>query len=162
MPAISVLYSDFVKNSMASFETEAPGPEEMTNRWSRIIADELPYFVAVDGQGKILGYAYAMLYRSRPAYQYTVEDSVYVSREAQGRGMGRLLLEAVIKASEATGKRQMIAVIVDHGSEGSMALHKSMGFTEAGLLKAVGKKEGKWLSTCFLQRALGEGDQSLP
>ena len=110
----------------------------------------------------VKGYAYAALYRPRPAYRFTVEDSVYVEPSAQGRGLGHDLLSAVIEASAAAGKRQMVAVIAESMNSGSLPLHRKLGFREVGTLSNVGFKFGRWLDTILMQCPLGEEAASLP
>jgi phosphinothricin acetyltransferase len=120
-----------------------------------------PYLVAsIDGA--VAGYAYAGPYRPRPAYRFTVEDSVYVARAAWGRGVGRALLRALVDEAEARGFRQMIAVIGDEASAGSIALHRALGFEHVGVFKSVGWKHGQWRATVLMQRALGLGDSQTP
>ena len=160
VPAIAAIYADAVLNGTASFELEPPAEAEMARRMAALIDGGFPYLVAVSN-GPVLGYAYAGPYRPRPAYRFTVEDSVYIAAEARGRGIGRALLSALIAASESCGFRQMIAVIGDEASAGSIALHRALGFEHAGVFKAVGFKHGAWRATVLMQRPLGAGD-SLP
>jgi L-amino acid N-acyltransferase YncA len=156
IPAIAAIYAHAVLNGTASFELDPPTQEEMTRRRVAILDGGYPYLVA-ERDGVILGYAYAGAYRTRPAYRSTVEDSIYVAPQAQGQGVGRLLLEALIKACEALDFRLMVAVIGDEDSKGSIGLHKSLGFEPVGILKGVGYKHGRWLSTVLMQRSLGRG-----
>ena len=115
-----------------------------------------------EADGRILGYAYAGPYRPRPAYRYTVEDSVYVAPEAVRHGVGRALLNALIEFCELGQWRQMVAVIGDRGNTASIALHAGLGFHEAGHLKAVGFKLGRWVDVVIMQRPLGPGDGGDP
>jgi phosphinothricin acetyltransferase len=133
----------------------------MGKRRAALIAGGYPYLVA-QRDGTVLGYAYAGPYRSRPAYRFTVEDSVYVAPAAQGRGVGRALLAALIAAAEARGFRLMIAVIGDKASLGSVRLHESAGFQHVGLFEPVGYKHGRWLATVLMQRVLGDGAATPP
>jgi phosphinothricin acetyltransferase len=112
--------------------------------------------------GAIAGYCYATPYRPRAAYRNTIEDSIYIDDAFRGRGIGRVLLKALIERCETGPWRQMVAVIADGGSGGSLSLHRSLGFEMAGTLKAVGFKHGRWLDTTLMQRALGVGDKALP
>lgn len=161
IPAIAAIYADAVLNGTASFELEPPSPEEMERRRAVIVSGGFPYFVA-EHEGTVVGYAYAGPYRPRPAYRWTVEDSIYVAPDWQGRGVGRTLLAALIEEATRLGFRRMVAVIGDSGSHGSIALHAALGFTHAGTLVAVGYKHGRWLDTVDMQRPLGEGAGTAP
>jgi L-amino acid N-acyltransferase YncA len=158
--AITEIYADAVINGTASFELETPTERDMAARRSALVEGGFPYLVA-ERAGALVGYAYAGPYRSRPAYRFTVEDSVYVARSAQGRGIGRALLSAVVDAAEARGFRLMIAVIGDKAA-GSIRLHESLGFAPVGVLEPVGYKHGRWLATVLMQRVLGEGAATPP
>jgi len=103
----------------------------------------------------VCGYAYATPWRPKPAYRYTVEDTVYISPAHTGRGLGRALLAALLTGCEQAGARQVIAVIADTGSDASAALHRRLGFTPAGRLRRVGYKHGRWIDTLLMQRELG-------
>lgn len=159
MAAISAIYGPAVESGTASFELEPPSLEEMTSRMRQITAEGFPYLVA-EREGRVAGYAYANTYRTRPAYRYTVEDSIYVDPVLQGQGIGTVLLERLIEETEARGFRQMIAVIGDSMQVGSIALHRRAGFTFCGTLHAVGFKFGRWIDSVFMQRALGEGERT--
>ncbi|WP_149536644.1 GNAT family N-acetyltransferase [Siccirubricoccus phaeus] len=160
--AIAAIYGHHVLHGTASFETEPPGEEEMRRRWADVLARGLPYLVAEDGDGTVLGYAYASAYRPRAAYRNTVEDSVYVRHDIVGRGVGRLLLAGLIARCEALGLRQMVAVVGDSANLASVRLHEAFGFRLIGRLSAVGRKHGRWLDSVLLQRTLGEGDRTDP
>ena len=121
----------------------------------------LPYLAAEFG-GKLAGYAYCALYRTRSAYRYAVEDSVYVRDDVLGRGVGAALLAELIRQAESLGYRQMIAVIGDSGHAASIALHASQGFLRVGTLRSVGYKRGRWVDSVIMQRPLGPGDGSPP
>ena len=159
--AIAAIYADAVTHGTASFELEPPTTQEMANRRAALIEGGFPYFIAERG-GALLGYAYAGPYRTRPAYRFTVEDSVYVARSAQGQGIGRALLAAVIEAAEERGFRLMVAVIGDKASTGSIRLHEALGFTPVGVLEPVGYKHGRWLASVLMQRVLGDGAATPP
>ena len=161
IPAIAAIYRREVLLGTASFEIEPPSEEEMHRRREGLIVSGCPYLVAV-ADGAILGYAYAGPYRPRPAYRNTVEDSVYIRDDARGRGIGRLLLGALVERATAAGFRQMVAVIGDSQNHGSVALHKAMGFELTGVFRSVGWKHGRWLDSVLMQRALGEGDATPP
>jgi len=161
IPAIAAIYSHAVIHGTASFELEPPSQAEMARRREAILEGGYPHLVAERG-GKILGYAYAGAYRTRPAYRSTVEDSIYVAPDAQGQGVGRALLVALIERCEALDFRLMVAVIGDEASHGSIALHRSLGFEPVGILKGIGYKHGRWLSTVLMQRPLGRGMDEPP
>jgi L-amino acid N-acyltransferase YncA len=161
MAAIAAIYRAAVLHGTASFELEPPDKAEMLRRFEAIAGAGYPYFVGeLDGQ--IVGYAYASAYRTRPAYRFAVEDSVYMAPEVQGRGVGTLLLKALIDASTAKGYRLMVAVIGDSRNFASIALHRSAGFTFCGTIHSVGYKFGRWLDSVIMQLPLGDGDRSAP
>lgn len=160
-PRIAAIYAHHVLHGLASFETEPPGEAEIARRLGEVRARGLPYLVA-EADGRVVGYAYAAPYRSRPAYRYTVEDSVYVDRDCAGRGVGRQLLQRLVADAAASGCRQMIAVIGDSANEASIGLHAALGFEVVGTLKSVGFKHGRWVDSVLMQRAIGTGDSSLP
>ena len=151
-------------HGLASFEETPPDETELRRRWQAQIAAGYPYLVAEDDGpgGRILGYASAGPYRTRPDYRLTVKDSVYVAPEAARRGVGGALLDAVIEACAAKGYRQMIAVIGDSGNAPSIGLHSSRGFRLVGTFASIGFKHGRWVDTVLMQRPLGEGSNSLP
>ena len=151
--AIAAIYAYHVKHITGTFETEAPDSIEMTRRWKEVDARSLPWLVA-EGNGEISGYAYAAPYRIRAAYRHTVVNSIYVRSDRVGTGLGKLLMPALITASQACGMRQMVAVIGDSANHPSIALHRRFGFSDAGLLRAVGFKFGCWLDIVFMQRNL--------
>jgi phosphinothricin acetyltransferase len=161
IPAISRIYAHAVRTGTASFELEPPDEAEMSRRMQALLDGKFPYFVA-EIDGAVAGYAYASLYRTRPAYRFTVEDSVYVAPQAHRRGVGKALLEKLIEAATALGYRQMIAVIGDSEQAASIGVHRACGFTPAGNLKSIGWKFGRWLDTPFMQRALGAGATTDP
>lgn len=159
LPAITGIYAYEVRNGLATFEEVPPSAAEMGARRDEVLALGLPWLVA-EREGRVLGYAYACLYRARPAYRNTVEDSVYVAQDARGQGIGRALLGTLIARCESGWHRQMIAVIGDSANHGSIELHRSLGFADVGTLKAVGFKHDQWVDTVFMQRALGSGSGS--
>jgi phosphinothricin acetyltransferase len=161
LPAITRIYAHAVLHGTASFELEPPDEAEMTRRMRALLDGGFPY-LAAERDGALAGYAYAGLYRTRPAYRFTLEDSVYVAPDAQRAGIGRLLLQALIADAEAKGFRQMIAVIGDSAQTPSIALHAAAGFTMVGPLVSVGYKFGRWLDTVLMQRPLGPGDGAPP
>lgn len=161
MAAITSIYAHHVLHGLASFELAPPDRNEMARRRAEVLARGLPYLVAELG-GQQVGYAYAAPYRARPAYRFVLEDSVYIHPDYVGRGIGRALLEVLIDACTRAGYRQLIAVIGDSGNAGSIGLHAACGFVQTGLLPSVGFKFGRWVDSVLMQRAIGEGDRSLP
>jgi L-amino acid N-acyltransferase YncA len=159
--AIARIYGHAVTYGTASFELQPPEEAEMTRRMRELIDNGFPY-LAAETDGRLAGYAYAALYRTRPAYRFTVEDSVYVAPEMQRRGVGRALLAALIETASARGFRQMMAVIGDSGQTASIALHAALGFSYIGTLPSTGFKFDRWLDTVLMQRALGPGSTAKP
>jgi L-amino acid N-acyltransferase YncA len=158
---VQQIYAVEVLEGTASFEIEPPDVREMQARFEAVAARGLPYLVA-EIDGRIAAYAYATLYRLRPGYRYTVEDSVYVARWAQRRGLGHALLDAVIRQATDAGMRQMIAIIGDSAHAASIRLHERAGFRTVGTFTDVGLKFGRWLDTVLMQRPLGEASTSIP
>ena len=159
--AITGIYADAVVNGTASFEIEPPDEAEMTRRQAALLNNGYPYLTA-EIEGAVAGYAYAGPYRSRPAYKWSVEDSIYVAPQMHRKGIGGLLLRMLVAESEQRGFRQMIAVIGDSAQIGSIAVHERAGFSHIGTLRSVGFKHGKWLDTVLMQRTLGKGDTTKP
>ena len=159
--AIQAIYAHHVLHGLASFEEVPPNAADLAARRDAILVGGLPYLVAeVDGQ--VVGYAYAGLFRTRSAYRYTLEDSVYVVPGREGQGIGRALLTRLLAECEPLGCRRMIAVIGDSGNAGSIGLHAALGFQHAGVLPATGFKHGRWVDTVMMQRPMGAGDETLP
>ena len=158
--AMARIYGHSAVHGFGTFEEAAPSPEEMAARLKAVQDRGMPWVVAEEA-GQVLGFAYAAPYRTRSAYRYTAEDSVYVAPEAQGRGVGRAALQAVIVACETMGLRQLVAVIGDSDNAGSLALHRSLGFEPCGVLPALGFKHERWLDVVLMQKALN-GGASIP
>src|SRR5687767_6193215 len=156
IPAITRIYAHAVQYGTASFELDPPGEDEMTRRMRALLDGGFPYFAAEIG-GALVGYAYAGPYRTRPAYRFTVEDSIYIDPAAQRRGIGRALLDRLIVESERRGFCQMLAVIGDSAQVASIELHRAAGFRMVGTFENVGFKFGRWLDSVMMQRALGPG-----
>lgn len=158
---IAAIYGHHVRTGLATFETEAPDTAEMQRRMRDLVTRGFPWLVA-EREGRVLGYAYAAPFRARAAYAHTVEDSIYLDPAAAGRGVGTVLLAALVEAAARAGSRQMVAVIGDSANAASIAVHARCGFEPAGTLRSVGFKFGRWVDVVHMQRALGEGDRSLP
>ncbi len=156
IPAITAIYDHAVRHGTASFELEPPDAAEMARRQKALLDGGFPYLVA-ESDGVVAGYAYAGAYRPRPAYRWSVEDSVYVAPAMHRRGIGAALLGRLIAEAELRGFRQMIAVIGDSAQTSSIELHAALGFRRIGAVENVGFKFGRWLDTVLMQRALGPG-----
>ena len=159
---ITHIYGHWVEHGLASFELAPPSPATMAQRRLSILADGFPYLVAVDSTGELLGFGYASWYRTRPAYRFACEDSVYVSPTALRRSVGRRLLAELVCRCTAMKFRLMVAVIGDSGNAPSIELHRSAGFEMAGVLPSIGWKHGRWVDTVLMTRPLGAGNHSPP
>ncbi len=159
--AIATFYQRSVATGTASWEYDPPSVEEMAKRRHAAIANGFPYLVA-EIDGRVVGYCFASTYRARIGYRFAVEDSIYVAPDMQGRGIGKMLLMALIGECEKLGFRQMIAVIGDSENAGSIALHERCGFQHAGRFNGIGYKFGRWLDSVQMMRALGAGSSSAP
>jgi phosphinothricin acetyltransferase len=155
------IYAHHVENGLASFEEDPPSVQEMASRRAAVLAHGLPYLVATISD-RVVGYCYAAPYRPRPAYRYTIEDSVYVASDMAGRGIGSALLRELIDRCEQGSWRQMLAVIGNSENAGSIGLHASVGFQTVGTFRSVGFKFGRWVDSVLMQRALGDGDRTNP
>jgi len=151
--AITEIYAYHVLHGTASFEIDPPDVGEMARRMVDVVSRGLPYLVAESGN-KIIGYAYATRYRTRVAYRFTLEDSVYVHHERAGRGIGAALLEELIRCCREWGCRQLVAVIGDSQNKASVRVHEKLGFQHAGVLRGVGFKFDRWIDTIFMQLPL--------
>jgi len=154
--AAQAIYAHHVLTGTASFELAPPSLEEMARRRLALTDKGLPWLVA-EQDGRVLGYAYAGPYRTRPAYDWTLEDSIYIHPDSHGLGIGKALLTRLIDDCTTLGYRQMVAVIGDSANAGSVGLHRSCDFHDAGILKAVGWKFGRWIDSVLMQRSLGDG-----
>ena len=161
MRAVTEIYHHQVLHSPATFELVPPTFEEMLGRYQAIQKDGFVYLVAQQG-GEIAGYAYVSTYRARPAYRFTVENSVYIRPGFERRGLGRLLLQALLQECEKKPFRQVIAVIGDSENVASIELHRALGFELIGTFHAVGFKFGRWLDSVLMQKEIGEGARTKP
>lgn len=160
--AIAAIYAHHVAHGTGTFEEEAPGEAEMAARVAKVQDQGFAWLVAVDATGEVLGYGYFAPFRPRSAYRFTAEDSVYVRDDIRGQGVGKALVTELLARAEAKGVRQMVAVIGDTENVGSIGLHLSLGFRQVGVLKAIGMKFGRWVDVVQMQKALGEGEKTLP
>jgi len=156
VPAMTAIYAAAVLHGSATFELDPPDEAEIARRRADVLAKGLPWLAAERG-GELLGYAYAALFRPRPAYRYCLEDSIYLDPAAHGQGVGRLLLAELLAQCEARGARQMLAVIGDSSNAASIGVHRACGFEHSGVLLAAGWKFGRWIDVVLMQRPLGEG-----
>jgi L-amino acid N-acyltransferase YncA len=161
VPAIQAVYAHHVLHGTGTFELEPPTVDDMRARRADVLRNGFPHLVAEAG-GEVLGFAYANFFRMRPAYRFTVEDSIYVRDDRRGRGVGRSLLETLAARCERAGLRQMIAIIGDSANTGSIALHARCGFRFAGTMRATGWKFDRWLDTVIMQKELGDADRTPP
>ena len=161
LPAIATIYEHHTLHGTATFDETPLSLDEMREKYEKVRAQGLPWLVA-EAEGAVIGYAYASLFHARSAYRFTVEDSVYVDPAHQRKGAGRALLAEILTRCEALGYRQMIAAIGDSANHGSIGLHRALDFRDAGVYKDVGMKFGRWLDVVLMQRALGDGANSMP
>jgi L-amino acid N-acyltransferase YncA len=164
--AIAAIYGYHVLHGLASFEESPPSIDEIARRRGEILTRGLPYLVAERAdqtdRGRVIGYCYAGLFRTRSAYRFTLEDSIYVDPAEVGRGIGRALLEPLLLRSAELGYRQMVAVIGGSETVPSIRLHEALGFVRTGIMPGIGFKFGRWVDTVLMQRALGQGAATLP
>jgi phosphinothricin acetyltransferase len=161
LPAVHAIYAHHVLNGLASFEEVPPPAEEIRRRHAEVTGMGLPWLVA-DLGGVVAGYGYCSLYRTRSAYRYALEDSVYVRNDLHGKGVGSTILRELIQRCEKLGYRQLIAVIGDSGNAASINLHASLGFLRVGILRSSGYKFKRWVDSVLMQRPLGPGDSTPP
>ena len=161
VPDLHAIYAHHVLNGLGTFEEVPPGVPAFAEKWQTIVKHGLPW-LAAEVDGEVVGYAYASPFRPRTGYRYSVEDSVYVRDDQRGRGFGLKLLSALIPRCEATGVRQVVAVIGDSGNASSIAVHARLGFEHVGIMEGVGYKFGRWVDIVMMQRALNTGTNTQP
>lgn len=161
LDAITRIYGHHVLHGTGTFETTPPTLEEMAARRADVLSKGLPWLV-VEADGVVLGYAYGNWFKPRPAYRFSVEDSIYLAPEAAGKGLGRALLAELLAALERGGVRKVMAVIGDSANAGSIGVHSALGFERVGVVQSCGWKFGRWLDIVMMQRSLGEGDRTPP
>jgi len=161
IPAITAIYAHHVRHGLASFEEEPPDEAEMASRFAEARGRGLPFLVA-RRDGAVKGYAYALPFRQRSGYRFTLEDSIYVAPDALRGGIGGALLERLVARCAAANYRAMVAVIGDSANVASIKLHERLGFRRVGMLPAVGFKHGRWVDVVLMQRELGLGAMTLP
>lgn len=161
IPAIAAIYAHHVLHGTGTFETEAPGISDMAARRADVLSKGLPYLVA-EQDGKIIGFAYGNWFKPRPAYRYSVEDSIYLAPDLHRKGLGRALLAELLARCEAIGIRKVMAIVGDSANAGSIGVHRTLGFTQVGTIEACGWKFGAWRDIVIMQKTLGPGDTQPP
>jgi L-amino acid N-acyltransferase YncA len=161
LPAITAIYSHHVLHGTGTFETDPPSETDMAARRADVLAKGLPYLVAED-DGRVLGYAYCQWFKPRPAYRFSAEDSIYLHPDAQGKGLGKELLAELERQAESAGIRKLIAVIGDSANQGSVGVHRTLGFKPVGVIQSCGWKFGKWLDIVLMEKQIGAGDSTPP
>ena len=161
LAAITAIYAHHVLHSTGTFETEAPSVTDMRTRRADVLFKGLPYLVA-EHDGEIAGFAYGTWFKPRPAYRYSVENSIYLAPDLHRRGLGRALLAELLARCEAVGIRKMMAVIGDSANAGSVGVHLALGFEQVGKIEACGWKFGAWRDIVIMQKILGLGDTQPP
>ncbi len=161
LPAITAIYAHHVLHSTGTFETEPPSVADMTARRADVLSKGLPYLVAEE-DGRIAGFAYGNWFKPRPAYRYSVEDSIYLAPDLHRKGLGRALLTELLARCEAVGIRKMMAIIGDSANAGSVGVHLALGFTQVGIVESCGWKFGAWRDIVIMQKTLGAGDALPP
>jgi L-amino acid N-acyltransferase YncA len=161
LDAITRIYGHHVLHGTGTFETTPPSLDDMKTRRADVLAKGLPWLVAEEA-GQVLGFAYGNWFKPRPAYRFSVEDSIYMDPAAHRKGLGRALLAELLAALERTGTRKVMAVIGDSANAGSIGLHKALGFEPVGVVQSCGWKFDRWLDIVLMQKTLGAGDSIPP
>jgi L-amino acid N-acyltransferase YncA len=159
IPAIQAIYAHHVLHGTGTFETEPPTLADMAARRADVLGKKLPYLV-IEQAGQVLGFAYANWFKPRPAYRFSVEDSIYMAHDAGGKGLGKLLLTELLAQLERAGIRKSMAVIGDSANAGSIGVHRACGFTQVGIVKSCGWKFGQWRDIVMMEKTLGLGDST--
>jgi L-amino acid N-acyltransferase YncA len=161
LPAITQIYAHHVLHGTGTFETTPPSETDMKARRADVLAKGLPWLVLEEGE-QVLGFAYGNWFKPRPAYRFSCEDSIYLAPEAAGKGLGRFLLAELMASLERAGVRKVMAVIGDSANAGSIGVHRTLGFTPAGVIHACGWKFERWLDIVLMEKSLGRGDSTPP
>jgi L-amino acid N-acyltransferase YncA len=161
IPAIAAIYGHHVVNGTGSFETSPPSEADMAARRADVHSKGLPHIV-MEHEGAIVGFAYCQSFKPRPAYRFSAEDSIYMHKDAAGKGFGKQLLAELVKQAEGVGLRKLIAVIGDSGNAGSIGVHRALGFTHAGTIRSCGWKFERWLDIVMMEKAIGAGNGTPP
>ncbi len=160
-PALTAIYAHHVLHGTGTFEIEPPSLQDMVTRRADVLSKGLPYLV-LEHDGIVLGFAYCNWFKPRPAYRFSAEDSIYLAPGSSGKGWGRLLLTELAAHAQRTGVRKLLAVIGDSANASSIGLHRSVGFTQVGVLSACGWKFNRWLDIVLMEMAIGEGSSTAP
>lgn len=161
LAAITAIYAHHVLHGTGSFETDAPSAADMAARRADVLSKGLPYLVA-EHEGQVAGFAYGNWFKPRPAYRYSVEDSIYLAPDLQRKGLGRALMAELLARLEAVGIRKVMAIIGDSANTGSVGIHQAFGFTQVGIVESCGWKLGAWRDIVIMQKTLGVGDSQPP
>ncbi|MBT9551197.1 MAG: N-acetyltransferase [Hydrogenophaga sp.] len=161
LDAITHIYGHHVLHGTGTFETTPPSVADMAARRGDVLGKGLPWLVIEEG-GQVLGFAYGNWFKPRPAYRFSVEDSIYLAPETAGKGLGRALLAELMAQLERSGVRKVMAVIGDSANAGSIGVHRALGFEQVGVVPSCGWKFGRWLDIVLMQRSLGAGDSTPP
>jgi L-amino acid N-acyltransferase YncA len=161
LPAIQAIYTHHVLYGTGTFETESPSVADMATRRADVLAKKLPWLVLELG-GVVLGYAYANWFKPRAAYRFSVEDSIYMSVDSAGKGLGKLLLTELLAQLERGGVRKAMAVIGDSANASSIGVHRACGFKDVGIFKSCGWKFNQWRDVVLMEKTLGAGDTTSP
>jgi L-amino acid N-acyltransferase YncA len=159
IPAMTAIYGHHVQDGTGTFETEPPSQADMTARRADVLGKSLPYLV-LEHDGQVQGFAYANWFKPRPAYRFSVEDSIYMAQGAGGKGLGKLLLTELLAQLERGGIRKAMAVIGDSANAASIGVHRACGFTQIGIVKSCGWKFGQWRDIVLMEKTLGLGDST--
>jgi phosphinothricin acetyltransferase len=161
IPQITAIYAHHVLHGTGTFETEPPTVADMTTRRADVLGKGLPYLVAQQ-DGVVVGFAYGNWFKPRPAYRYSVEDSIYLAPDLHRKGLGRALLAELLTRFEAAGIRKVMAIIGDSANAGSVGVHRALGFTQVGVVESCGWKLGAWRDIVIMQKTLGVGSTLPP
>jgi L-amino acid N-acyltransferase YncA len=161
LASITRIYGHHVLNGTGTFETTPPSEADMHARRADVLSKNLPWLV-IEQHGVVQGFAYGNWFKPRPAYRFSVEDSIYVGSDAAAKGLGKLLLAELLMQLERRGIRKVMAVIGDSANAGSIGVHRSVGFEPVGVMEACGWKFGRWLDIVLMQKTLGAGSSTPP